>query len=157
MISCLPAKRKMAETLNTSPFDVLKAPPDEPTLVDSLRAVKNQIIGNHHKKLEYREAGLIPLVINLAESHSTRAVLLQVSAILYSMAAGGGTEAALSIEAANGPQLLCRMLTLTDTDNVILGAVRALKHVYDVSSHKPTADLLHVLPCVRALAPLGLC
>ena len=87
--NCLPAKRKMAETPNTSLFDILKAPPDEATLVSSLRAVKNQIIGNHHKKNEYRGTGLLPLVIQLAEKHSTPAVLLQVSAILYSMAAGG--------------------------------------------------------------------
>ena len=132
--NCLPAKRKMAETPNTSLFDILKAPPDEATLVSSLRAVKNQIIGNHHKKNEYRGTGLLPLVIQLAEKHSTPAVLLQVSAILYSMAAGGGTAAALGIEAANGPQLLCRMLVVADTDDVILGATRALKHLYDVCS-----------------------
>lgn len=133
----------MAGTPNTSPFDVLKAPPDEPTLVNSLRAVKNQIIGNHHKKIEYRETGLIPLIIELADKHSTHAVLLQVSAILYSMAAGGGTEAALGIEAAHGPQLLCRMLTITDIDNVVLGATRALKHLYDVRCRAYIAACVH--------------
>jgi hypothetical protein len=136
--NCLPAKRKMADTPNRSPFDILQlqVPADEPTLVNSLRAVKDQIIGNHHKKTEYRESGLIPLVIDLAEKHSTHAVLHQVSAILYSMAAGGGTEAALGIEAANGPHLLCRMLAVTDSDSVLLGATRALKHLYDVRSYK---------------------
>lgn len=138
--NCLPAKRKMVDTQHTTPFDILKAPSDEATLVNSLRAVKNQIIGNHHKKTEYRETGLLPLIIELAEKHSTHAVLLQVSAILYSMAAGGGTAAALGIEAANGPQLLCRMLVITEIDSVVLGATRALKHLYDVCSR----SALHV-------------
>lgn len=142
VVNCLPAKRKMAEAPNSTAFNLLKAPPDEVTLVSSLRTVKNQIIGNHHKKIEYRETGLIPVIIGLAEKHSAHAVLLQVSAILYSMAAGGGTEAAIAIEAADGPQLLCRLLDMKDADQVVLGATRALKHLYDVRPHTCTLVLL---------------
>lgn len=131
MVNC-PVKRKMAETPNTSPFDVLKSPPDEAALVSGLRAVKNQIIGNKHKKAEYRECGLIPLIIDQAHKYPTNAVFLQVSATLYSMAAGGGAEAAAAIEEAGGPQLLCRMLAVPCNDEVVLGAARALKFLYDV-------------------------
>jgi hypothetical protein len=131
MVSC-PVKRKMAETPNTSPFDVLKSPPDEEALASALRAVKNQIIGNKHKKAEYREAGLIPLIVDQAGKYPSSAVLLQVSAMLYSMAAGGGIEAARAIEAAQGPQLLCHILAVAESDDVVLGAARALKFLYDV-------------------------
>lgn len=124
----------MADMPSSKLLDSFKSAEDEAALVSVLRGYKNQIIGNKHKKAEFQGEGIVPAVIQLASEHESYAVWQQISAILYSMAAGGGSEAVQSIQDAHGPDMLLQMLSANGegSEQVVLGAARALTALYDV-------------------------
>lgn len=139
-------KRKMAHMPSSKLLDSFRSAADEAALVMLLREYKNQIIGNKHKKVEFQAEGIIPAVLELASEHKSYPVWQQISAIIYSMAAGGGREAVQAIQNAYGAEVLLQMLSVDGpgSEPVVLGAARALTTLYDVRSH----DVLH-LRCQR--------
>lgn len=127
----------MANMPSSKLLDSFRSATDEAALVGVLRGYKNQIIGNKHKKVEFQAEGIIPAVVELASQHQSYPIWQQISAILYSMAAGGGTSAIHAIQGTGGADVLLQMLSSDgpDSEPVVLGAARALTALYDVRSH----------------------
>lgn len=114
--------------------DSFSSAANEAELVNVLRGYKDQIIGNKHKKVEFLAEGIIPAVIELTSQHKSFPIWQQISAILYSMAAGGGTEAIHAIQASQGADVLLQMLSADGlgSEAVVLGAARALTALHNV-------------------------
>lgn len=124
----------MADMPSSKLLDSFKSAVDEAALVSVLRNYKNQIIGNKHKKSEFQAEGIVPAVIQLASQRQSYPIWQQIAAIVYSMAAGGGPEAVQAIQDAHGPDMLLQMLCADgdESEQVVLGAARALTALYDV-------------------------
>lgn len=126
----------MANMPSSKLLNSFRSATDEAALVDVLRGYKNQIIGNKHKKAEFQAEGIVPAVVELASQHKSYPIWQQISAILYSMAVGGGAAAIHAIQDAGGADVLLQILSSDgpDSEPVVLGAARALTAFYDVRS-----------------------
>ncbi|KAG8090493.1 hypothetical protein GUJ93_ZPchr0011g28718 [Zizania palustris] len=120
--------------------------------VRTLREIKNQIIGNRTKKLQYLHLGAVPAVVAaLAEPAASPAALVQAAAAAGSFACGvdDGVRAVL---AAGAVAHLTRLLAHPD-DKVIDASARALRMIYqsklapkfDVNNEKNMEFLLTLL------------
>ncbi|KAL5204140.1 hypothetical protein ABZP36_009011 [Zizania latifolia] len=120
--------------------------------VRTLREIKNQIIGNRTKKLQYLRLGAVPAVVAaLAEPGASPAALVQAAAAAGSFACGvdDGVRAVL---AAGAVAHLTRLLAHPD-DKVIDASARALRMIYqsklapkfDVNNEKNMEFLLTLL------------
>jgi hypothetical protein len=90
----------------------------------ALRTMKNQLIGNKHKKVAFLNQGAVPMIIAAAEANASVDVWIQAAAALASLAYK--QPAAVSeIRSAGGVQLFMRMLASED-DKVVENAARAL-------------------------------
>ncbi|KAF0924749.1 hypothetical protein E2562_014550 [Oryza meyeriana var. granulata] len=120
--------------------------------VRTLREIKNQIIGNRTKKLQYLRLGAVPAVVAaLAEPGVSPAALVQASAAAGSFACGvdDGVRAVL---AAGAVGHLTRLLSHPD-EKVVDASARALRMIYqsklapkfDVNNEKNMEFLLTLL------------
>ncbi|XP_006663071.2 armadillo repeat-containing protein 8 isoform X2 [Oryza brachyantha] len=97
--------------------------------VRTLREIKNQIIGNRTKKLQYLRLGAVPAVVAaMAEPGASPAALVQAAAAAGSFACGvdDGVRAVL---AAGAVAHLTRLLAHPD-EKVVDASARALRMIY---------------------------
>lgn len=90
----------------------------------ALWTMKNQLIGNKHKKVAFLNQGAVPMIIAAAEANASVDVWIQGAAALASLAYKQPAAVA-EIRSARGVQLFMRMLASED-DKVVENAARAL-------------------------------
>lgn len=92
--------------------------------LEAARAIKNAVIGNSKKKVQYLEAGAVPALLALAGTSSEAAPRVQALAALGSLAAR--PEGARAIVDARGLEAFIAVLR-SDQDELRAAAVHALK------------------------------
>ncbi|EFN59484.1 hypothetical protein CHLNCDRAFT_138098 [Chlorella variabilis] len=113
---------------------------DSATRLQSLRGIKNCVIGNKRQKLQYIQLGAVQLVVGvLASPAADAAQLVQAAAALGSFAAN---DEGLQVVLQHGgiPHLL-RVLQNSEDSKVVEAAARALKAVCR-SPAAPTCEIL---------------
>lgn len=103
---------------------------DAATALRAVRTIKNQIIGNRHKKSVYIAAGALPAIVAQLQSDAARAVRVHAAAALasFSYQLDEGMEALVQ---AGGVDALLAMLQ-SDDATTVQATVRALRLVFQV-------------------------
>lgn len=113
-------------------------------LFKTLREVKNQIIGNKTKKLQYLHLGAVPKIVSALASASSdggdSVIIVQAAAVLGSFACGVEDGARAVVEAGAVPHLV-RILSHPDGKVIDAGA-RSLRMIFQ-SKLAPKYDMLH--------------
>lgn len=103
---------------------------DDASRARAIRLLKNQLIGNRHKKVEYLERGAVPLVVSAASQPASADVLVQGAAALASIAYRH-RPAACGVHACDGVALLVALLGHED-ERVVEHSARALHAICEV-------------------------
>lgn len=113
-------------------------------LFKTLREVKNQIIGNKTKKLQYLHLGAVPKIVSALASASSdggdSVIIVQAAAVLGSFACGVEDGARAVVEAGAVPHLV-RILSHPDGKVIDAGA-RSLRMIFQ-SKLAPKYDMFH--------------
>ena len=103
---------------------------DPQQLASTLRCIKNQLVGNPHKKISYGSIGAVGAIVTAAGRHEDTAVWVEAAAALASITYNL-PESSAQLQQADGLQFLLRMLHSQD-DRVSEHAGRALRAVLEV-------------------------
>lgn len=114
---------------------------DDADRLRAIRLLKNQVIGNRHKKVEYYEHGAVRLVVSAASPPASADVLVQCAAALASMTYKY-RAAAHGVEACEGIAPLVELLG-HDDDRVVEHSARALQSVCEVRRARRLCCLAH--------------
>jgi hypothetical protein len=125
------AEPTQAANVTDSALSSLQAAGDEVSTVQALRLIKNQLIGNKHKKLAMLQQGGASMIVSAAAAREAPEVWAEAAAALASLAYNQ-PEAASQICAAQGVQLFRRMLA-SQHDKAVENAARAWRVVCQVT------------------------
>lgn len=109
----------------------------------AVRSLKNQIIGNKAKKLQFIKAGAVPTLVSCLADSPTDSDLLVACAVSIGSFAYGLDAGAQAVLQCGGIKALLESLNSTD-DRVVEASVRALSSVCNQA--KPTRLSK---PCLR--------
>jgi hypothetical protein len=127
------AERHTPEALMLRPLDGHE---DAPTASKALRAIKNAVIGNRHKKLAFLAANAVDVVTKAAQRRDELDVRIQAAAVLASLAHGHTQGASQMRESGVVPLLLLPMVA-SDCLPAVEAAARALRMLCQVLEHPP--------------------
>ena len=120
---------------------------DAATVTRALRDIKNELIGNPHKKQSYGSAGAVEGIVASASNSSSSAVWAEAAAALASLALGV-PETAQQLQACEGVALLLRFMRESSEPRTIEHTGRALHIVLKVSNHSTSVqDMLAIVAC----------
>jgi hypothetical protein len=102
----------------------------EDATLSALRVLKNQLIGNKHKKYAFFKLGVVPIVLQKVQGCNSAQVHTEAAASLASLMYNN-PDGARSLLASQGIDVLIALLRSTDV-RVVENAARALREVCKV-------------------------